>query len=538
MGCGEQGTLLDLISKKILGGVRIREDRVRQFRKIAIVILWMILSLGIYQCGVTVEFGGGKTHEEDSGTKNAQNGEAENASDGTAKEEVLEDTKQVQPPFDKNIRVLIQTSGFSGIYHKELLFSGTDGLVVTIGNTITEYAPNEVYTLTQKQFKKAAVIQISGKNNGKIRCPSITRSAETAYRGAMECYSAPEGIVLVNELPVEEYLYGVVPSEMPSSYPIEAQKAQAIGARTYAYYHKKSYAYPQWRAHVNDSTTFQVYLNIAETEIARQAVDETKDMVIYYQDALIQSFYYSTSGGYSGGSGVWNDAAVDDENSFLVETGDVVFAQNSAEGEQRYRDYIQYGDEMDIEYTEPWYRWDYEKSLEGEAGKAFLKKLYAMYCAQPQNIRIRSRFYSADQLVKEKGIQDIRVLNRRKSGLVTNLLIETEHFRINVRTQHSIRQALSMEGESVTKKDGTDYLLGDILPSAYFYIEKNPAQESSDNNNMQSGDTLKKITIYGAGLGHGAGMSQNGAKCLASKGFTAAEILAYYYRGDVREISE
>ena len=99
MGCGEQGTLLDLISKKILGGVRIREDRVRQFRKIAIVILWVILSLGIYQCGVTVEFGGGKTHEEDSGTENAQNGEAENASDGTAKEEVLEDTKQVQPPF-------------------------------------------------------------------------------------------------------------------------------------------------------------------------------------------------------------------------------------------------------------------------------------------------------------------------------------------------------------------------------------------------------------------------------------------------------
>ena len=64
----------------------------------------------------------------------------------------------------------------------------------------------------------------------------------------------PEGIVVINELLVEEYLYSVVPSEMPSTYPEEALKAQAISARTYTYFHKKSYAYPEWKAHMDDST--------------------------------------------------------------------------------------------------------------------------------------------------------------------------------------------------------------------------------------------------------------------------------------------
>jgi len=56
----------------------------------------------------------------------------------------------------------------------------------------------------------------------------------------LECYAVPEGIVVINELLVEEYLYSVVSSEMPSTYPEEALKAQAISARTYTYFHKKS----------------------------------------------------------------------------------------------------------------------------------------------------------------------------------------------------------------------------------------------------------------------------------------------------------
>ena len=123
----------------------------------------------------------------------------------------------------------------------------------------------------------------------------------------MTCYGTPQGLVLVNELPVEEYLYGVVPSEMPSSYPLEALKAQTVSARTYAFYQKQSYAYPEWKAHVDDSTAYQVYQNISEQDAVNQAVDETKGLVMTCNDDLIESFYYSTSWGFSSGYDTWRE---------------------------------------------------------------------------------------------------------------------------------------------------------------------------------------------------------------------------------------
>ena len=58
------------------------------------------------------------------------------------------------------------------------------------------------------------------------------------------------------------------------------------------------------------------------------------------------------------------------------------------------------------------------------------------------------------------------------------------------------------------------------------------------DNNGETGNNLKQIIIHGAGFGHGCGMSQNGAKNLADGGLTAAQILAYYYNGSIREIGE
>lgn len=480
-------------------------------------VIWIIIALGIYQCGVTVDFSTGEREKE----------QKEEPGENSAEEGPI--VEEAEVPFDTSIRVLIKSSGYSSIYHKELRFTGTEGLVVEHGNALTEYQAGEEYCVDTSVLQNGASAVIRCQNEGKIKCLSIERSEDCAYRGRFVCYGTEDGIVLINELSVEEYLYGVVPSEMPSSYPMEAQKAQAIGARTYAYYHKKSYAYPEWRAHVDDSTAFQVYMNINETEAGCQAVDETKNLVLKYKGELIQSFYYSTSGGYSGGSSVWGESS-NSEEDYLIETGEDIFAENSAEGEQKYRAYIDNENELDLEYQEPWYRWEYVKTLSENDRGALLKRLYDMYLLQPEKVKIRSGLFSADKLVEEESIKDIRVLNRQKSGLVTSLMIETEHFRINVRTQHCIRQALAGVGDVIVKSDGSEYSLGEILPSAYFYIEK------SYDNNAESGDTLKEIVIRGAGLGHGAGMSQNGAKCLAAKGFTASEILAYYYKGSVEAV--
>ncbi len=52
----------------------------------------------------------------------------------------------------------------------------------------------------------------------------------------------------------------------------------------------------------------------------------------------------------------------------------------------------------------------------------------------------------------------------------------------------------------------------------------------------KAANTLKQIILHGAGYGHGCGMSQNGAKELAGRGLTAAEILAYYYNGEIKAV--
>lgn len=478
------------------------------------------MSAGIYWCSIST-----RDHKENGGTAENESMEQDETVCGN-KEDTSPDKEAVsrEEALSDNIRVLIKTNDFGGIYHDQIHITGSGGFVAELGNAIKEYGAGEEFVINRESFQDEDRIKLTGKGGGMFRVTNITRKEEVSYRGTLECYRTNEGIVLVNELSVEEYLYGVVPSEMPSSYPSEALKAQAVSARTYTYFHKKSYAYPAWRANVDDSTSFQVYKNIEETPEAVNAVNETKNEVLTYDDEVIESFYYSTSSGYNGGARVWSEQT-NASDSYLRETGEEIFAKNNEESETAYKNFIDNGNASDAEFGEAWYRWQYEKRLEGEACKQFLRRLYELSNQQPQNVRIRSQYLSKEKLLEEGAIKDIRVLTRQESGLVTSLFIETKNFMVSVRTQHVIRQALGVSGDIVVKNDGSQYSMGDILPSAYFYIEK-----------RESGDNLKEIAIHGAGLGHGCGMSQNGAKCLAQKGRTAYEILAYYYNGAIKSV--
>ena len=134
---------------------------------------------------------------------------------------------------------------------------------------------------------------------GRVRLINVNRSQGTpSYRGHIELLRTAEGIAVVNELPLEEYLYSVVPSEMPASYPLEALKAQAICARTYAYGHMLRAGYPRYGAHVDDSTSYQVYNNITEADSATTAVKETYgQMILTDEGTVANTYYYSTSCG-------------------------------------------------------------------------------------------------------------------------------------------------------------------------------------------------------------------------------------------------
>ncbi|HNX25541.1 MAG TPA: SpoIID/LytB domain-containing protein [Spirochaetota bacterium] len=119
----------------------------------------------------------------------------------------------------------------------------------------------------------------------------------TGYRGKIELHNVLGKIYIINILNIEEYLYSVVPSEMPASWNIEALKAQAVASRTYSYYHllkNKSRNIYDLDATVN----FQVYKGVSsETPSSIEAVTKTSGMIMTYNYEPIIAYFHSTSGG-------------------------------------------------------------------------------------------------------------------------------------------------------------------------------------------------------------------------------------------------
>ncbi|MDF2882328.1 MAG: SpoIID/LytB protein [Clostridiaceae bacterium] len=116
------------------------------------------------------------------------------------------------------------------------------------------------------------------------------------------------GILPINSIYIEDYLKGVVPSEMYSSYNIEALKAQAIAARNYALRNLNKYGSNGYD--LNDTISCQVYKGYYGTLTnVDRAVYETKGMVLQYQSNIIEALYSASNGGYiEDSSNVWGDS--------------------------------------------------------------------------------------------------------------------------------------------------------------------------------------------------------------------------------------
>ncbi len=123
----------------------------------------------------------------------------------------------------------------------------------------------------------------------------VTLRGKGAYRGSLEI--RPDGVlgvIAVNAVGLETYIRGVVARESPSSWPLEALKAQAVAARTYAVTTSK--AGNGWDQ--NDDTRSQVYGGVAaETANTDLAVAETKGEVVTYDGVPVVTYFFSTSGG-------------------------------------------------------------------------------------------------------------------------------------------------------------------------------------------------------------------------------------------------
>lgn len=125
------------------------------------------------------------------------------------------------------------------------------------------------------------------------------------YRGVLDITNDNKALLVVNELPLENYLAGVINAEISSAWPMDAIKAQAVIARTYAVSRKNIRKNAMY--HLESSAVDQVYGG-SDVEDARslQGVNETAGEVLTYKGALIQAFYHSSCGGKTEASeNVW-----------------------------------------------------------------------------------------------------------------------------------------------------------------------------------------------------------------------------------------
>lgn len=374
------------------------------------------------------------------------------------------------------IRVLLKNNGYKQIVHESVQLQAQSGLCFTYGGLTYESKPGESVTVNpdDERFRTGSIRVKCINEMEKFTVLSLKRGYGTpSYRGMLELFSTAEGIVMVNELPLEAYLYAVVPSEMPASYELEALKAQAVCARSYAYNQCREFSYPEYGAHVDDSTSFQVYGNSMEKESARRAVDETCGEKIWYRDKVATAYYYSTSCGKSASITAWGGEMTEDK---------------------AYLKSVSLCDEAGVDYEKElaWYRWSVEMPAD-------------TLCNQ---IELYTK--------KELGtLQSVTVTKQGDGGIAQEVKAVGSKGTAVVKTENKIRRALGGTGCVIRKNDGSEATCGELLPSAFITVNKKGSN----------------YIIEGGGYGHGIGMSQNGANEMAKRGKDYKEILTTFYTG-------
>ncbi len=263
------------------------------------------------------------------------------------------------------------------------------------------------------------------------------------FSGKLNLFVLDSEILVVNVLGIEKYLSSVVGSEMPTKWPIEALKAQAIASRTYALKHKGNNLFD-----IDSTQRNQVYNGLeSRTYKTRRAVRSTRSLVLTYKNKLINALFHSSSGGMT-------------ENS-----------QDVWKNEYPYLSSVK-----DFDKKNPKFMWQ--------------------------------KTFSNQELVnlfpKIGGIKNIEILNITKTGRVKNVRLDGAYGSDQI------------SGVDLRKKLGLNST----------FVRFKLIKEQSTNL-----PTKKGLVVFGQGSGHGVGMSQWGAKYMASKGIKAEKILKHYYRG-------
>ena len=290
---------------------------------------------------------------------------------------------------------------------------------------------------------------------------------------------------LVNQVPLESYLRGVVPHEIGANPPAAAVEAQAVIARTYALRNLRRFAIDNYQLCAD--THCQVYYGIKEsTSRTDKAINNTKGMVLTYKQELIDALYSSTTGGVTAYfSDVWDG----EDRPYLRPVVDSPISlwdlsRQSLAVERNFRQFIAQQSGFN---ESKWntFRWRRETSVEDITN--LLQKF----------LKIQNSPYANFNTVKSMSI-----VERSQSGRILKMAVETDI------------------GTVILEKDEIRSAFAAPI-STLFYIE--PLNKGRPD--------IWGYAFVGGGFGHGVGLSQTGAQNLAQLGWSNPQILQFYYPG-------
>lgn len=433
-------------------------------------------------------------------------------------------------------------------------------------------------------FSPEAKLVVSPEKGSGTPVIEVEERESRKYRGKIELSQHKGNLAVINELPLEQYLYGVVGSEMATGWPLEALKTQAVLARTKAVSQGDKYGI----ADVSDTVLEQAYYGYTrEAEDIRDAVDETEGEVITYKGKVIVPYFYSNAGGMTAdGTEVWGNpvpfakpvesddaapmlaaktwyrVALQDgsigyiRSDFLTFTGEVnpmglkVAATNAdnlnfragpSTTYHRVLSTLSAGTVVTAIETE-----QEENAFSWTRGPYTSEEITAMINAS-QDRNKAARFTSP--------IQSLQVTQRGPSGRVLQMEADGQ---VIASPSPDAHRSIFRQGDSMLRSSkfeveemGTYTVLGAggeqiSYPSAGFELQAIgadgsgplPANGYSDQFLIYNGGGLWRVAakqqaflIRGNGFGHGLGVSQFGAKAMAEQGYDYKDILKHYYSG-------
>lgn len=361
----------------------------------------------------------------------------------------------------------------------------------------------------------------------------------TEYRGIIEVQRKSGGLRIINVLSMQQYLYSVVPSEIESNSHIEAIKAQAVAARTYAVSQMNRHADNEFD--LCATTHCQMYRGTNwERARSNQAVDETEGVVIRYNGELISAFYFATSGGHTEDvENVWSGSypylrGVQDLYEPKTDPWTKTYTRQEIQDVLKNKG-VNIGTlkRIKTEYTESnrvlkmtFVGTKGEKTFTKESTRLLFGLKSQMFTINLEDDRYEILEKTIEKLERGENVKIAKIitqdLNFRESNSITSLSLD----KLNTGELYEIID-IDEEWVKILVNDQIGWVSKEYVEIAE-YTEDSLEDLQEEYENTDREFTVK---IIGYGSGHGVGMSQNGAKGMANEGFTYDDILKHYYTG-------